>query len=141
MSVAGPALAYRLGRAGFSPTVVEIAPALRDGGYALVRDAACGAALGGMGTGTAIVAAYVLAGELAADGDQHIAFARYAQRVRRYAKRCRQGGDRTGTFLAPRSRVAMRLRNRLLGSRILLKAMLQQGQKVTSVIDLPNYDA
>jgi 2-polyprenyl-6-methoxyphenol hydroxylase-like FAD-dependent oxidoreductase len=34
-SVAGPALAYWLHRHGFNPTVVERAPALRDGGYAV----------------------------------------------------------------------------------------------------------
>src|SRR5215216_3839905 len=34
-SVAGPALAYWLGRYGFQPTVVEEAPALRGGGYAV----------------------------------------------------------------------------------------------------------
>jgi 2-polyprenyl-6-methoxyphenol hydroxylase-like FAD-dependent oxidoreductase len=39
--VAGPALAHRLHRQGFSPTVVERAPALRDGGYKVdVRGAA-----------------------------------------------------------------------------------------------------
>ncbi len=34
-SIAGPALAYWLGRYGFRPTVVEIAPALRTGGNAV----------------------------------------------------------------------------------------------------------
>jgi 2-polyprenyl-6-methoxyphenol hydroxylase-like FAD-dependent oxidoreductase len=34
-SIAGPALAYWLHRRGFHPTVVERAPALRDGGYAV----------------------------------------------------------------------------------------------------------
>lgn len=34
-SIAGPALAYWLRRYGFSPTVVERAPALRDGGHAI----------------------------------------------------------------------------------------------------------
>ncbi|MDT5027191.1 MAG: hypothetical protein QOE61_3617, partial [Micromonosporaceae bacterium] len=34
-SIAGPALAYWLGRYGFRPTVVEIAPALRGGGNAV----------------------------------------------------------------------------------------------------------
>ncbi|WP_155358242.1 FAD-dependent monooxygenase [Acrocarpospora macrocephala] len=34
-SIAGPALAYWLRRHGFTPTVVERAPALRDGGYAV----------------------------------------------------------------------------------------------------------
>jgi 2-polyprenyl-6-methoxyphenol hydroxylase-like FAD-dependent oxidoreductase len=37
----------------------------------LVGDAACGANIGGMGTGTAIVAAYVLAGELAQTRGEH----------------------------------------------------------------------
>ncbi|MEU7857000.1 FAD-dependent monooxygenase [Nonomuraea sp. NPDC049141] len=32
-SVAGPALAYWLHRYGFTPTIVELAPALREGGY------------------------------------------------------------------------------------------------------------
>jgi 2-polyprenyl-6-methoxyphenol hydroxylase-like FAD-dependent oxidoreductase len=40
-SVAGPALAYWLRRYGFNPTVVEQAPALREGGYAVdIRGAA-----------------------------------------------------------------------------------------------------
>lgn len=34
-SIAGPTLAYWLGRHGFNPTVVEIAPALREGGHAV----------------------------------------------------------------------------------------------------------
>ncbi|ROQ89016.1 2-polyprenyl-6-methoxyphenol hydroxylase-like FAD-dependent oxidoreductase [Streptomyces sp. 2132.2] len=34
-SVAGPALAYWLHRHGFSPTIIERAPQLRDGGYAV----------------------------------------------------------------------------------------------------------
>src|SRR5579859_6453815 len=34
-SVAGPALAYWLSRRGFTPTVVERAPGLRGGGYAV----------------------------------------------------------------------------------------------------------
>src|SRR2546425_9399259 len=40
-SIAGPALAYWLNRYGFQPTVVEKAPALREGGYAIdIRGAA-----------------------------------------------------------------------------------------------------
>ncbi|GAB2616834.1 hypothetical protein Aab01nite_29840 [Paractinoplanes abujensis] len=34
-SIAGPALAYWLGRFGFAPTIVEIAPELRTGGQAV----------------------------------------------------------------------------------------------------------
>src|SRR5215207_5264600 len=44
-SVAGPALAYWLRRYGFNPTVVERAPALREGGYKVdIRGAAVAAA-------------------------------------------------------------------------------------------------
>ena len=32
-SIAGPALAYWLNRYGFTPTVIERAPQLREGGY------------------------------------------------------------------------------------------------------------
>src|SRR3989442_1679516 len=40
-SIAGPTLAYWLKRYGFNPTVIERAPKLREGGYAIdVRDAA-----------------------------------------------------------------------------------------------------
>src|SRR5947209_3829299 len=34
-SIAGPALAYWLSRYGFNPTIVEKAPALREGGHAV----------------------------------------------------------------------------------------------------------
>ena len=34
-SVAGPALAFWLRRHGFTPTVIERAPSLREGGYAV----------------------------------------------------------------------------------------------------------
>ncbi|GAB3848376.1 Rossmann-fold NAD(P)-binding domain-containing protein [Dactylosporangium cerinum] len=46
-------------------------PSWSRGRIALIGDAAAGATIGGMGTGTAVVAAYVLAGELAAAGGDH----------------------------------------------------------------------
>jgi 2-polyprenyl-6-methoxyphenol hydroxylase-like FAD-dependent oxidoreductase len=110
------------------------------GRVTLVGDAACGATLGGMGTGTAVVAAYVLAGELAAAaGDHRTAFARYEQAVRGYAHGTQKGGDRTGKFLAPRSVTGMQLRNRLLGNRLLLNLMLKAGQQVSGKINLKDY--
>src|SRR5262249_32624803 len=55
------------------------------GRVALVGDAACAAGPGGNGTGNAVVAAYVLAGELAAAGGDHqTAFGRYQQLLRPY---------------------------------------------------------
>lgn len=48
-SVAGPALAYWLGRYGFEPTVVERAPAAREGGQAIDLRGAAREAAGRMG--------------------------------------------------------------------------------------------
>ncbi|GAA0447676.1 FAD-dependent monooxygenase [Streptomyces olivaceiscleroticus] len=115
-------------------------PVWSKGRIGLVGDAACGATLGGMGTGTALVAAYVLAGELArADGDHRAAFARYERRIRPYAEGCQKGGDRTGPFLAPRTATGLWLRNTLLSRRFLLQRMLKEGQKVSSTVELPDY--
>ncbi|MET8628533.1 FAD-dependent monooxygenase [Kitasatospora sp. NPDC004669] len=109
------------------------------GRTALLGDAACGAAIGGMGTGTAVVAAYVLAGELAlARGDHRAAFARYERLLRDYAQGCQKGGDRTGPFLAPRTATGLRLRNAVLNRRWALDKMLELGKQVSS-IELPDY--
>ncbi|GAB2964863.1 FAD-dependent monooxygenase [Saccharothrix stipae] len=118
---------------------VDVRPWSR-GRVALVGDAACGATIGGMGAGTAVVGAYVLAGELAAaNGDHVTAFRRYEDLMRDYAQRCQKGGDRTGRFLAPASGFALRMRNGLLGNRFLLDLMLKAGRDVTNRIDLPDY--
>ncbi|MEE6266567.1 FAD-dependent monooxygenase [Streptomyces diastatochromogenes] len=108
----------------------------------LVGDAACGATIGGMGTGTAMVAAYVLAGELAqAQGEHRTAFTRYESRLRKYAKGCQAGGDRTGKFLAPATATGMRLRNTLLSRSLFLNGMLKLGERVSSTVALPGYPA
>ena len=112
------------------------------GRIGLVGDAACGATIGGMGTGTGVVAAYVLAGELArANGDHRAAFTRYEQLLRGYAQGCQQGGDRTGKFLAPGTAVGLRFRNALLSRPFLMNQMLAMGKRVSSGIDLPDYRA
>ncbi|MCY0920782.1 FAD-dependent monooxygenase [Streptomyces sp. H27-G5] len=109
------------------------------GRVALVGDAACGATIGGMGTGTGIVAAYVLASELGRTPEDHrAAFARYESLVRPYAEACQRGGDRTGPFLAPATRLGLRVRNTLLRRPRCLAWMLEQGQKV-STLALPEY--
>ncbi|MFJ8622428.1 FAD-dependent monooxygenase [Kitasatospora sp. NPDC093550] len=116
-------------------------PAWSSGRIALIGDAACGATIGGMGTGTAVVAAYVLAGELArAGGDHRSAFERYERLLRGYAQGCQKGGDRTGPFLAPRTATGLRLRNAVLNRRWALDRMLELGKQVSSV-ELPDYEA
>ncbi|GAA4974745.1 FAD-dependent monooxygenase [Yinghuangia aomiensis] len=110
------------------------------GRVCLVGDAACGATIGGMGTGTAIVAAYVLAGELAeARGDHRTAFTRYESRLRRYAQACQSGGDRTAKFLAPATTTGIRLRNALLSRPLFLNGMLRMGRRISSTVALPEY--
>ncbi|NUR49630.1 MAG: FAD-dependent oxidoreductase [Hamadaea sp.] len=110
------------------------------GRVGLVGDAACGATIGGMGTGTGTVAAYVLAGELAqAGGDYRTAFERYERLVRPYAQGTQVGGDRTGKFLAPATTFGRMARDGLLSRKFLLNAMLKVGQEVSSKIELPSY--
>jgi 2-polyprenyl-6-methoxyphenol hydroxylase-like FAD-dependent oxidoreductase len=118
---------------------VDISPWSR-GRIALVGDAACGATIGGMGTGTALVAAYALAGELAAaDGDYTVAFRRYKRLLVDFARRCQKGGNTTGKFLAPRTAWAARLRNGLLNRPFLMAMMLKIAEDRTNDIELPDY--
>jgi 2-polyprenyl-6-methoxyphenol hydroxylase-like FAD-dependent oxidoreductase len=84
------------------------------GRVVLLGDAGYGATMGGMGTGLAVVSAYVLAGELAvAAGDHHTAFARYEDELRDYAKACQKLAEGAGGFLAPSTRSKIWLRNQM----------------------------
>jgi 2-polyprenyl-6-methoxyphenol hydroxylase-like FAD-dependent oxidoreductase len=110
-----------------------------DGRVVLLGDSAYGNTLGGFGTGLAIVGAYVLAGELAAaDGDHRVAFARYEQKMRPYAKIAKSGN--AGPFMAPATTGAIKRRNLTFRSRLLLKAMLKLTDLFATRIDLPTYD-
>jgi len=110
------------------------------GRVALLGDAGYGATVGGMGTGTAIVAAYVLAGELATSGGDHTAaFARYEQTLRKPVQTCQAGGNRTGKFLAPATRFGIWFRNWTMNTPFLLNQMLKVGQKVSSQVELRDY--
>jgi 2-polyprenyl-6-methoxyphenol hydroxylase-like FAD-dependent oxidoreductase len=84
------------------------------GRVALVGDAAYSpSSLSGMGTGLALVGAYVLAGELAAArGDHRVAFARYEEEMREYAAGCVKMGDGVAGFMVPGSRFMAAFLNR-----------------------------
>ncbi|SDM44444.1 FAD-dependent monooxygenase [Allokutzneria albata] len=115
-------------------------PSWSKGRVALVGDAAAGATLGGMGTGAAVVAAYVLAGELStSDGDYRSAFRRYENTLRAFAEGCQKGGNRTGKFLAPRTVFGLAARNRLLSTSALMRLMLKVGKEVSDRVDLADY--
>ena len=72
----------------------------------LLGDAAhCASPLSGMGTGMAVLGAYILAGELAeAGGDYTIAFARYESLMRDFVKKCQELADGGTDWFVPRTR-------------------------------------
>ncbi|WP_290057946.1 FAD-dependent monooxygenase [Amycolatopsis solani] len=108
------------------------------GHVVLLGDAAYGNTLGGFGTGLAVVGAYVLAGELlAADGDHRVAFARYEEQFRGYAKISQRGS--AGPFLAPPSPLRIKLRDWTFKSRFLLGLMLKATDKFATDIELTDY--
>ncbi|GGY86838.1 FAD-dependent monooxygenase [Streptomyces poonensis] len=116
---------------------------LTKGRVALLGDAGYGATMGGMGTGVAVVAAYVLAGELAlAGGDHRTAFAAYEARIRDFAKGCQKTSGNAGPFFAPPTERRIRSRDRmyrLLASRPLAAFFKRLTEKSATAIKLPEY--
>jgi 2-polyprenyl-6-methoxyphenol hydroxylase-like FAD-dependent oxidoreductase len=89
------------------------APRWSAGRVVLLGDAAWAAGLGGNGTGAAVVAAYVLAGELCAAGHDHrAAFGRYEQRLRRYAEAGQRQAAGGVEYHVPPTQRAIDRRNR-----------------------------
>ncbi|MVU81808.1 FAD-dependent oxidoreductase [Nocardia sp. ET3-3] len=108
-----------------------------NGRVALVGDAAHGHTLNGFGTGSAIIGAYVLAGELAAaDGDYTVAFARYEEIMKRLLRKTDEAAP--GRFLAPRTARGLRMRNWFVRSRG-FKMMAKWAENAKNDIDLKNY--
>ena len=86
-------------------------PQWSKGRVALLGDAACCASpLSGMGTGIAIVGAFILATELQR-GDHATAFARYEARMRPYVAKCQKFGESGGGFMVPGSKLGIWFRN------------------------------
>ncbi|MFH8611890.1 FAD-dependent monooxygenase [Streptomyces sp. NPDC018029] len=116
---------------------------LSKGRVVLLGDAGYGATMGGIGTGTALVSAYVLAGELAAAGGDHRAgFAAYEAEIRDYAKGCQKTADNAGPFLAPPTEKKIRSRDRayrVLGSRLLAGLFKKLTEKAASDLVLKDY--
>lgn len=105
----------------------------------LLGDAGYGATFGALGTGTAVVGAYVLAGELAqARGDFRAAFDRYEARLRKSVSTT-QDGSRAGQFLAPATRFGITARNKILDRPFFLRQMLKMAQNMSELIELPPY--
>jgi 2-polyprenyl-6-methoxyphenol hydroxylase-like FAD-dependent oxidoreductase len=81
----------------------------------LLGDAAyCASQLSGMGTGMAVVGAYVLAGELMeAEGNPGVAFERYERLMRGFVKQCQEIADGGTDWFVPRTRFRLWLSNQM----------------------------
>jgi 2-polyprenyl-6-methoxyphenol hydroxylase-like FAD-dependent oxidoreductase len=115
------------------------------GRIALLGDAGYAAGPGGNGTGTAVVAAYVLAGELArAGGDHALAFDRYERQLRSYV----EGGQKQAAggkdFLVPATWRKIRQRDRFFRMLPYLPGMKglfrRLSTRTTTALTLPCYD-
>ncbi|MEU0968569.1 FAD-dependent monooxygenase [Streptomyces sp. NPDC005917] len=113
------------------------------GRVALLGDAGYGATMGGMGTGVAVVGAYVLAGELdLAGGDHRTALAEYESRIRDFAKGCQKISGNAGPFFAPPTERRIRNRDRMyrvLSSRPLARFFKKMTEKAATDIRLREY--
>lgn len=118
------------------------APRWSTGRTVLIGDAAYGASIGGMGAGTSMVGAYVLAGELAAAGGDHAAaFERYQGRLAKYVRKCQRGGTGVGRFMAPKSGSGVRLRNRMFNSPTMMGLQMKVANSQAAALELPDYAA
>jgi 2-polyprenyl-6-methoxyphenol hydroxylase-like FAD-dependent oxidoreductase len=114
-------------------------PRWSTGRFALLGDAAWGVTLGGMGVGTSVVGAYVLAGELAAArGDHRTALAAYENRLRGYAAKW-QRGTNPGQFLAPPTAARLRIRNAMFKTRLVRRLLVASTKSLATDVDLPDY--
>ncbi|MBF9067552.1 FAD-dependent monooxygenase [Streptacidiphilus fuscans] len=122
------------------------------GRVVLLGDAAWAPAPGGFGNGLAVVGAYVLAGELAAElaagrGSQSatglaVVLRRYEERMRPYVTGCQKQGRGAGPFLAPATAGKLRQRNRIyrmLCSRMMSGFFDRLTTRQAEAIDLPEY--
>ncbi len=110
----------------------------------LLGDAAyCASPLSGMGTGMAIVGAYILAGELAeADGDYSVAFKKYEAMMRDFVKRCQGIADGGTNWFVPRTRFRLWTSTqmwKILPYTPWNNMMIEVPLKIGNSIDLKNY--
>lgn len=113
------------------------------GRIALVGDAAfCPSLLAGQGSALAMAAAYVLAGELAREGANHVqSFDRYESLLRSFLDAKQRGARKFASAFAPRTRIGLFLRNALIRATAMPGlARLAFGRNITDQLTLPDYD-
>jgi 2-polyprenyl-6-methoxyphenol hydroxylase-like FAD-dependent oxidoreductase len=125
-------------------------PSWSRGRVALVGDAAwCPSPLAGQGSSMALIGAYVLAGELVANGGEHVrAFANYDSATRAFIQGNLDYSKGLVDGFAPETELGIWARNRLLGilrylpgNALLMKWMMSGLMKVANAITLRDYDA
>ncbi|HEY5254116.1 MAG TPA: FAD-dependent monooxygenase, partial [Acidobacteriaceae bacterium] len=112
------------------------------GRVTLVGDSAfCVSLLGGQGSALAMIAAYILAGELSrCKGDYAGAFARYQNLFGPFVQKKQDAALRFASSFAPKSKFALYLRNQIFNlMAIPWVANLALGSGLADKIDLPNY--
>jgi 2-polyprenyl-6-methoxyphenol hydroxylase-like FAD-dependent oxidoreductase len=114
-----------------------------NGRVALIGDAGYAAGPGGNGTGNAVVAACILAGELAAaQGDHRAAFSRYEQRLRGYIAGGQKQAAGSQAFLAPSTWSKIRQRNLFFKALpyLPIKGLISRAAtKTATAITIPDY--
>lgn len=109
------------------------------GHVVLVGDAAYGNALGGFGTGLAMVGAYVLAGELRrSPDDATIAFGRYEAKFRDYASISQKLN--AGRLLAPSTGFGIRMRNTLFSALSVFGPLMKLVDRPATNLKLEDYE-
>jgi 2-polyprenyl-6-methoxyphenol hydroxylase-like FAD-dependent oxidoreductase len=112
------------------------------GRVALVGDAAfCVSLLAGQGSALAMVAAFVLAGELSKAGGRHEhAFDNYEKILRAYISVKQRGAGRFASAFAPKTRFGLFFRNQVIKvSGIPKIARLTFGRDIVDTLQLPTY--
>jgi 2-polyprenyl-6-methoxyphenol hydroxylase-like FAD-dependent oxidoreductase len=112
------------------------------GRTALVGDAAfCVSLLAGQGSALAMIAAYVLAGELgAAHGDHQRAFARYEELLRDFIASKQRAAESFAGVFAPRTPAGLWFRNRVINTMAIPGlARYVAGRDIVDRIRLPDY--
>ncbi|NYI07931.1 FAD-dependent monooxygenase [Allostreptomyces psammosilenae] len=115
------------------------------GRVVLLGDAGYAPGPGGMGTGLAVVGAYVLAGEMAAARGNHAAaFARYEERMRPYVTVCQKQGEGADRFMVPARRRHIWQRDLIWGTlpHVPWKGLIaKMATRAAEAITLPDYPA
>ena len=112
------------------------------GRVALVGDAAyCVSLVAGQGSALAMTGAYVLAGEMAKAGGDHIsAFRNYEDTLRAFIETKQKGAERFASAFAPRTRLGLTFRNAMLNvASFPGLARLTLGRDIVDKLELPDY--